>query len=173
MATISEALALNYSLAKREHPSLRKGQFMQQAFPNRYKNEDSAYQAYNQTLKGRRPGRRLVPLTQPDRTKVVRGKRVTIGSAREGLWKVIVHFNYVDQDGNLVEDQEISFNMQSSEHTDLLAVPYLESAMVPIAEEKLVEYTQQSFGNAQLTYIEIIPINTYQQQAVDIDNLNI
>jgi hypothetical protein len=166
----------NYKLSNRRaftnrSRPLRKGEFMMQAFPGRYKNEASAYQAYNQTVKGRRSGVRIRKHIFPDRTSILRGKRVPIGMTQEGLWKVIVHFNYIDQDGNVVEDQEISFNAESSEHTTLLAVPYLEEAMLPTAEEKLEEAARQSFDDAQITYIEVIPINTYQKQAVDLDEL--
>src|SRR6266576_1357755 len=85
----------NYRITIREKKGLRKGQFMMEAFPGRYKNEASAYQAYNQTVKGRRPGKRLLPLITPDRTMILRGQRVPRGAVEEGLWKVIIHFNYI------------------------------------------------------------------------------
>lgn len=177
MATLTEALIRNYTLAKRENPKLRKGQYMQEAFPGRYKNEQSAYQTYNQTVKGRRPGKRIEPLIEPDRTILLRGKRVPRGATEEGLWKVIVHFNYVDQDGNVVEDAEISFNTFSSEHTTLLAVPYLEDAILPTAEERLDHYLEigspPGVTSKTITYIEVIPINTYRKPAVDLDRLYI
>lgn len=173
MATFTEALLRNFALAKRENPKLRKGQYMQEAFPGRYKNEQSGYQAFNQTVNNRRPGKRLAAKIVPDRTMLLRGKRVPRGATEEGLWKVIVHFNYIDRDGNLVEDQEISFNASSSEHTTLLAVPYLEDAILPTAEERLAEVARQSFDDAQITYIEVIPINTYRREAVDLDTLYI
>src|SRR6266571_406078 len=94
--TLAEALTRNFILAKRENPKLRRGQYMQEAFPNRYKNEQSAYQAFNQTVKERRPGKRLLPLIEPDRTVILRGKRVPRGYHETGLWKVIVHFNATD-----------------------------------------------------------------------------
>lgn len=172
MATLIESMAYNYALAKREQPKLRKGQYMQRVFPGRYKNEDSAYQAFNQTLKGRRPGRRLP--VEPRRTFKLRGKQVP-QSYEEGLWKVVIHFNYVDRDGNLHEDEEISFNMRSSEHTNLLAIPYLQDAMLPTAEQVLADTntTGDSWSNAQIVYLEIIPINNVRVQPVDIDELYI
>lgn len=169
---IGPALIRNYLLAKREDPSLRKGQYMMEAFPGRFDNEQSAYQAFNQTTKGKRGGERLYKLANPPRTIKIRGERRPT-SYQAGLWKAIIHFNYIDQDGNLVEDQEISFNMQSSEHDDLLAVPYLRRVMLPIAEEYLAEKTRQSFNDAQITYLEIIPINTYHTTAIDLDELYI
>lgn len=104
---VAYQLSENYRIANREKKR-SKGRFMMEAFPGRFKNEASAYQAYNQTVKGRRPGKRLLPKIIPDRTVLLRGKRVPRGATEEGLWKVIIHFNYIDSDGNMVEDQEIS-----------------------------------------------------------------
>src|SRR6266568_1499710 len=97
---LSKALVRNFALAKRENPKLRKGQYMQETFPGRYKNEQSAYQAYNQTVRERRTGKRLLPLIEPKRTVLLRGKEVPRGAYETGLWKVIVHFNATDRDGN-------------------------------------------------------------------------
>lgn len=172
MPSLAEALMRNFLLAQRERPGLTKGQYMQRAFPNRYKNEQSGYQAFNQIIRGRRPGGRLP--VEPERYVMIRGeKRPT--SYQTGLWKVIIHFNATDGDGNTLEDQEVSFNAESYEHTNLLAVPYLEDAILPTAEQYLTDLSSatQSFSSAQITYIEVIPINSVRVQPVDLDTLYI
>lgn len=170
MATIAESLAFNYSLARREIPGLRKGQYMQQAYPKRYKNEASAYQAYNQTIKKRRPGTRLAAAAEPPRFAIIRDKRAPLGGYRKGLWNVAVHFDLYDDDGNLTaENQLVSFNVQSSEHTTFLAIPYLQEALLPVAEDYLFNLKY----NAKITYIEVRPINTFQRTALDLDEMYI
>ena len=170
MADLREALIRNYLLAKKQDPSLTKAGYMQRVFPGRYKNDASAYAAYQRVASGQRKGGELVPLIEPRRTFTLRGEQRP-RQYMVGMWKTIIHFNYIDSDGNLIEDQEISFNMESSEHVNLLAVPFLEEAVLPIAEQYLIDKTEQSFESAQLTYIEVIPINQRTKSAIDLDTL--
>lgn len=177
MATLKDSLARYYTLVNRERKEkkeqpLTKAQFMRRVFPGRYKNDASAYAAYQRIQSGQRQGGELVPLIEPERRALHRGERVP-RMYQAGQWKTIIHFNFIDSDGNLVEDQEISFNMESAQHFNLLAVPYLEEAILPIAEEYLREKAEQSFESAQLTYIEVIPINVSRAPAVDLDRLYI
>lgn len=171
MATLPSALIRNFALAKQQTPSLTKGQYMQRAFPGRYKNEQSAYQAYNKTVSGKRSGGRLAKASEPDRTMVLRGKKVPRGAYEEGLWKVVIHYSYIDENGDTISGQEASFNARSMEHTNLLATPYLQDAIVPTAEQYLMERTGKRYEGAEIEYIEILPINTYQVAAYDLDEI--
>lgn len=171
MATVGEQLVISYARAKAQNPSLRKGQYMQKVFQGRYKNEESAYQAYNQTVKGKRSGKRLSklaydaqpPVRNPEiREKIRTGqikRRPRPSMTRKGLWKVNIYFTYIDQDGQ--EREEVrSFIAESAEYTSLMDIPYIEEIVAASAEEYVELWVEGDSlnGNYIDKRIEVVPI---------------
>ena len=180
MATIAEQLIISYARAKAGNPSLRKGQFMQQAFQGRYKNEDSAYQAYNQTVKGRRTGGRIGKLSEeaqpPLREGVVlKGKRRPRPSGtREGLWKINVTFTYIDEDGKEYEETR-SFIAESSQYVSLLDIPYIEQIILASVDDYIVYWMENDSlrGNYTNKQVEVVPIYRYDSShVIDLDEID-
>ena len=72
---------------------LRKGQFMQQAYPSQhYKNEASARRQFNKVIKGEISGKKI-----EIRGRVVRKRSMP----QAGLWHAIVHFKHIERDGSI------------------------------------------------------------------------
>lgn len=175
MATVGEELAIAYARAHAENPSLRKGQFMQRVFGGRYKNEESAYQAYNQTVKGRRSGKRLnelniraqPPVQNPElREKFRKGelkRRPAPGGRQPGLWKINITFKYLDENGKEVQDPETrSFVAESDIYTSLFDIPYIQEIIAASVDEYIDKWnTEYDLGNYTETEIEVVPIYRY------------
>lgn len=174
MATVGEELAIAYARARAENPSLRKGQFMQRVFGGRYKNEQSAYQAYNQTVKGRRSGKRLEelnikaqpPVQHPERIKGKR--RPPPGGRLVGLWKVNITFKYLDENGKEVQDPEIrSFIAQSDMYTTLFDIPYIQEVIAASVDEYIDKWnTEYDLGNYTDVSVEVVPIYRHDSDNV-------
>lgn len=188
MATVGETLAISYARAKAQNPSLRKGQYMQKVFGGRYKNEQSAYQAYNQTVKGRRSGEKLgklshaaqPPIQNPEIREQVRTgqikRRPRPGMSQRGLWKINVIFHYEDDKGNPVQDPESrSFIATSIDYTELFDIPYIEETIAASVDEYVDKWDMEySLGNYTRTTIEVIPIYRHDSSnVVDIDDTTI
>lgn len=181
MATVGEQLAISYARAKANNPSLRKGQYMQRVFGGRYKNEQSAYQAYNQTTKGRRSGKKLgqlakeaqPPVQHPERIKGKRRPRPS--GTRHGLWKINVTFTYVGDDGKEYEETR-SFIAESSQYTSLMDIPYIEEIVAGSVDEYIENWIEGDSlkGNYTNTQIEVVPIYRYDSKnIVELDDTSI
>lgn len=177
MATVGEQLAISYARARAVNPNLRKGQFMQKVFEGRYKNEQSAYQAYNQTVKERRTGKKLgklaeeaqPPIQHPERIKGKRRPRP--GGTRYGLWKVNVKFTYVGDDGKEYQETR-SFVAESAEYTSLMDIPYIEEIIQESVDEYIESWLEGDSmrGNYTDVEIEVVPIYRFDtKNVVDLD----
>jgi hypothetical protein len=181
VATFAESLISSYARAKARDSSLRKGQYMQRVFPERYKNEDSAYQAYNQTTKGKRTGKKLAALSTeaqpPIRNKqlVLKGKRRPRPAGhRRGLWKINVKFTYIDGDGEEYQETR-SFVGISQQYTTLLDVPYIEEIILGSVDEYIDYWIENDSlrGNYTNKEVEVVPIYRYDTDAhIDLDQID-
>ncbi len=180
MATFAEALIASYTRAKAQNPSLRKGQYMQRVFPERYKNEASAYQAYNQTSKNKphRTGKRLSELSYraqpPIRNKqlVLKGKRrPRPAGPRRGIWKINVMFTYVDERGEEYQETR-TFIATSSRYTTLLDTPYIEEIILASVDDYIDYWLENDSlgGNYTSKQVEVVPIYRFDSDnVVDLD----
>jgi hypothetical protein len=196
LATFAEQLIIAYARTKAKDPSLRKGQYMQRVFPERYKNEASAYQAYNQTVKGKRPGGRLEYLSEqaqpPVQSEKLKQKfksgelkrRPRPSGTQHGIWKVNVGFAYpasTDEKGNQTYDMEYrSFVAISDRYTKLTDQPYVEEIIKASVDEYISYWleTAEKEGsdpidtNYAFTTIEVVPIYRYDSEhTVEIDEI--
>lgn len=184
LATVGESLAISYARARAVSPGLRKGQFMQRVFQGRYKNEASAYQAYNQTVKERRSGARLgklsteaqPPLREGTVLKKNKGKRFPKPQQAEaGLWKINVTFVYINQDGKTYEDTR-SFVARSDQYQTLMDIPYIEEIILASVDNYIAAWIENNSmqGNYIDKSIEVIPIyntNLPSEQVLEIDEI--
>lgn len=185
MATVGEQLVISYARAKAQNPSLRKGQFMQKVFQGRYKNEQSAYQAYNQTTRSSNPrsGKRLgelaykaqPPIRNPEIAEKVRTgqikRRPRPSLGRRGLWKVNIYLTYIDSDGEEQEETR-SFIAESAEYTSLMDIPYIEEVIAASAEEYVEVWATEYEREYTSSRIEVVPIyrsDTDTPQRVQLD----
>src|ERR1035437_1262906 len=121
------------------HGRLRKGQFMETAYPEvKYKNESSARRQFNKIIKGETSGVRVEKRggTPWAISHVVHGKTrgTRIGGGRTGLWKMTVTGNEGAPDGPLASK---TIMMESYEYTTMEDIPYLYIIAPKIAEDYL------------------------------------
>jgi hypothetical protein len=166
MATIAETLVAGYAREKSINPSITKGQYMQRVFKGRYKNEKNANDAYRRTVEKERSGRFINIANKPKQPPMTRLS-----------WKIIVHFNYIDHDGQEHTDEERSFIATSDQYTQFTDRPYIEDITMEAAEEYM-EYWHESgsppMEDSQITYIEAIPIFGFQSKnKIDLDEIEI
>jgi hypothetical protein len=121
------------------HGRLRKGQFMETAYPEqKYKNESSARRQFNKIIKGETSGERIAKRggTPWAITHVVHGKTRgrNIGGGRTGLWTMTITGNEGDPDGPIASK---TITMESYNYTTMEDVPYLYVIAPKIAEDYL------------------------------------
>jgi hypothetical protein len=129
----------NEANIKAGHGRLRKGQFMESAYPEqKYKNESSARRQFNKVIKGETTGTRIEKRggTPWAISHVVHGKDRgrNIGGGRTGLWKMTITGNEGSPDGPIGEK---SITMESFQYTTMEDVPYLYIIAPKIAEDYL------------------------------------
>lgn len=171
---------------------------MQQAFQGRYKNEESAYQAYNQTVTGRRTGRRLGEIADEAQPRVQSEKlreQFRTGQKKRrprpsglikyspdersslgGLWKVNVTFTFVDEDGKEYEETR-TFIAESSQYTSLLDIPYIEQIVLASVDEHIDYWTENDSlgGNYTNKQVEVVPIyrsDVNPERRIDLDEID-
>jgi hypothetical protein len=161
---------------------------MQEAYQGRYKNEASAYQAYNQTVKEKphRTGKKLAKLSydaQPEvrspkiREQIRTGqikRRPRPGGHMRGLWKINVTFTYVDQDGSESEETR-SFIGKSMQYRTLLDIPYIEDIILASVDENIQYWMENDSlqGNYTNKQVEVVPIYRYDSDnVIDIDEID-
>jgi hypothetical protein len=156
------------------HGKLRKGQFMEQAYPTqKYKNEASARRQFNKVTSER--GGRGVETSGKKIEK--RGKIQLPGGGQEGLWKVTVDYYYEDNDGTFLHAQR-SFTITSMQYTRLEDVPYIYAILPPLVDEKIRQWQDtgsypQNATNIQVTIEPAAYTNLPQSRQTEIDGLEI
>lgn len=177
----SDILISKYVRAHAIDPTLTKGRFMREAYPDKYKDDNSARRAFNKIAGRETSGRRLEYEANPEihRAEVYgkthKRREGFVAGGRRGLWKVNVKFTYLDQDGNPYSEER-SFIMDSSEYDSMLDVPYLEE-IIPDIVDQHIEYWRENDsmdGNYISIETEIIPIRRFDtRHVVDLDELEI
>ena len=143
----------NWAHVQAGHGRLRKGQFMQQAYPGQhYKNEASARRQFNKVTSVR--GGRGV---ESSGIRIEKRGRVPLpGGGQIGLWKIYVHCKHEEWNGEpaklfpckdhiCIDDQHSfvrSFTATSMQYTRLEDKPYIEVILQPIIEAKIQEWLQ-------------------------------
>jgi len=168
---------------------LRKGQFMQQAYPDgpyqlhpeRYKTtkdaerarEASARRQFNKVIKGETSGVKIAKRGgRPQILDTVmsgKNKGQKIGGGLEGLWMVNVTAAYGDPSN---ERTTRSFIMQSAQYTTMEDVPYLYSILDGIVEAWLAGLDYPAYD----PIAEIEPIRRSDvpgERRIDVDDLEI
>src|ERR1035437_10313528 len=133
---------------------LRKGQFMQQAYPGQhYKNEASARRQFNKVTSFRQ-GKGLE--TSGLRIEK-RGRVPLLGGGQMGLWLCLVHYKWIDKYGFsgplvpckehiCIDDQHMlirSFTLTSMQYDRLEDKPYIVAILPPAIEAKVEEWKKE------------------------------
>lgn len=193
-------LVTSYQRAKQLNPNMGKGEFMMRAFPGRYKNRDSAYQAYNKTVKGERPGKKLEyynreaqppvrggqkfkdvgrrPRKKPGYNREPGVREPRPGGQSPGLWKINVTFTFItgyDDDGNAItEDETRSFIAYSEQYQSLIDIPYIEEIIIASVDEYIVYWIENDSltSNYINKQVEVVPIYRTDVHGENIVNID-
>lgn len=176
---LSDILLTAYVRQKQLKPGLRKGQFMQELFDDKYKNEASARRGFNKVTQRETTGVRLErEVEQRNRLVGPTGmQRKRRGLGELGLWKINVTFHYIDNEGNDTTQQK-SFVADSGEYTSVLDMPYVKAILEETSEEKISEWLEQypAIGNWTSYEIEVFAIDRSDlptERIIHLDDLEI
>jgi hypothetical protein len=157
------------------HGRLRKGQFMQSAYPEqKYKNESSARRQFNKVITGETSGQRIEKRGGVPRivSEITHGKHKgrLVGGGLEGLWKINVHYKYDDEDtgeqatptpcdtcenAGVENHSDVrSFIATSYYYRTMEDLPYLNIIVPGVAAEYLEKWQQR--GSMPVNYYDMI-----------------
>lgn len=155
------------------HGRLRKGQFMQQAYPDvHYKNEASARRQFNKVSSGETSGKKIEYRGRPSYMTTRK-----LGGYEEGLWKVTVDYDYEDIDGT-EQHAARSFMLESMYYTRMEDVPYIYAILPPLVKRKIAEwqatgsYPQNAY-NVQVTVEVAVRSNLPEARQISLDDVEI
>lgn len=134
-----------------------------------YRNADSARRQFAKLQRGEISGENLfqrgtlftrrTPVEGPRGhvVEAVRGK----GGYEHGLWKIVVHMDWVDQDGKEHVDEQRSFIVRSDKYDNYYDAKSVEYESADAIEDHIADW-EEGYGieEVTVTYVEVIRIQT-------------
>ena len=150
------------------NPGTHKVNYRGHVYYSNYSNADSASRAFRKIRSGETSGERMFARAElypysagygPDTGWRMDEPR---GGVEEGLWKVVVHFEGTDANGNEFSDMQKSFIVQSDRYNSYYDAKQVEYETGEEVDAHMEAWTSPDVGygfrNASVTYIEVIHI---------------
>lgn len=134
-----------------------------------YANADSARRQFTKLQRGEISGETLFQrgtlFTRYTKATGPVGKTLYVtpgkGGYEHGLWKVVVHMDWVDQDGREHIDEQRSFIVQSNKYDNYYDAKSVEYESAEAIEDHIADW-EEGYGveEVTVTYVEVIRIQT-------------
>lgn len=147
-------------------PGIHKVEYKGATYYSKYSNSKSASRAYRKVKTGETSGENMVKQGQLYTYRAPGVERGFIvgkprGMYQMGLWKIIIHMNWTDQDGKVHEDEERSFVVQTDKYDSYFdAQQVIEESNAAIEDHVAAWEDDYGVGDVEIVYVEAIRIQT-------------
>lgn len=147
-------------------PGVHKVEYRGATFYSKYSNADSASRAYRKVKSGETSGENMVKQGKLYTYKAPGVERGFIvgaprGQYMMGLWKIVVHLNWTDQDGNGHYDEQRSFIVQTDKYDSYFdAQQVIQESSDAIDEHVAAWEDDYGVGDVEVVYVEALRIQT-------------